>query len=152
MQYSASMRARFSRPLIFWLSATLMTAMGCRKQTLDTSIPPSARAIGGSMTGDPASLQLDDGQWVMPAKNYASTRFTGLDEINTQNVRRLGVAWTFSTGMVAGHEAAPLVVGSTMFVVTPFPNIVYAFDLSQPGAPVKWQYDPKPPGAAKGVA
>ena len=102
--------------------------------------------------GDPATLQQDDGQWVMPAKNYASTRFSGLDEINVQNVSRLGVSWTFSTGMVAGHEAAPLVVGSTMFIVTPFPNIVYAFDLSSPGAPIKWQYDPKPPGAAKGVA
>ena len=97
-------------------------------------------------------LQQDDGQWVMPAKNYASTRFSSLDEINAQTVSRLGVSWTFSTGMVAGHEAAPLVVGSTMFVVTPFPNIVYALDLSRPGAPVKWQYDPKPPGASKGVA
>ena len=33
--------------------------------------------------------------------------------------------------------------------MTPFPNIVYAFDLTQPGAPMKWQYDPKPLGAAK---
>src|SRR4029078_1866566 len=47
---------------------------------------------------------------------------------------------------------APLVVGSTMFIVTPFPNIVYAFDLSKPGAPIRWQYDPKPVGASKGVA
>jgi lanthanide-dependent methanol dehydrogenase len=126
---------------------------GCTRQTLDTSTPDSARALGGSLTStDPAALQNDDGQWVMPAKNYSSTRFSGLDEINTQNVRQLGVSWTFSTGMVAGHEAAPLVVGATMFIVTPFPNIVYAFDLSKPGAPIKWQYDPKPAGAAKGVA
>ena len=134
------------------LAALLALAIpGCRKQTLDTSRPDSARPLGGT-TGDPASLQQDDGQWVMPAKNYASTRFSSLDEINAQNVNRLGVSWTFSTGMVAGHEAAPLVVGSTMYVVTPFPNIVYALDLSRPGGPVKWQYDPKPLGASKGVA
>jgi PQQ-dependent dehydrogenase (methanol/ethanol family) len=108
--------------------------------------------LGGTLAGDPASLQRDDGQWVMPAKDYASTRFSGLDEINVQTVSRLGVSWTFSTGMVAGHEAAPLVVGGTMFIVTPFPNIVYAIDLTRPGAPIKWQYDPKPPGASKGVA
>jgi PQQ-dependent dehydrogenase (methanol/ethanol family) len=132
--------------------ALALASAACQKQTLDTSAPASARPLGGSLAGDPAALQQDDGQWVMPAKNYAATRFSGLDEINTQNVRQLGVSWTFSTGMVAGHEAAPLVVGSTMFVVTPFPNIVYAFDLSQPGAPIKWQYDPKPLGAAKGVA
>jgi PQQ-dependent dehydrogenase (methanol/ethanol family) len=139
-----------------WSGVTLaallaLTIPGCRKRTLDTSRPDSARAFSGTV-GDPVSLQQDDGQWVMPAKNYASTRFSSLDEINVTNVSRLGVSWTFSTGMVAGHEAAPIVVGSTMYVVTPFPNIVYALDLSRPGAPVKWQYDPKPPGAAKGVA
>jgi len=88
----------------------------------------------------------------MPAKNYASTRFSGLTEITTENVRQLGVAWTFSLGTVNGAEAAPLVVGDTMYVVTPFPNILYALDLSKPGAPPKWSYDPEPLGAAKGVA
>jgi lanthanide-dependent methanol dehydrogenase len=135
------------------MAAVMLAAGGCRGQTLDTSSPASARVLGGSLsTADPAALQQDDGQWIMPAKNYASTRFSGLDEINTANVGQLGVSWTFSTGVVSGHEAAPLVVGATMFLVTPFPNIVYAFDLSQPGAPIKWQYDPKPLGAAKGVA
>ena len=51
------------------------------------------------------------------------------------------MSWTFSTGMGAWHEAAPLVGGSTMFIVTPFPNMVYAFDLSQASAPMRWQYD-----------
>ena len=108
----------------------VLSSTACNKQTLDTSTPASARAVGGSLSAaDPAELQKDDGQWVMPAKNYSSTRFSGLDEINTGNVRQLGVSWTFSTGMVSGHEAAPLVVGSTMFLATPFPNILYAFDL-----------------------
>jgi PQQ-dependent dehydrogenase (methanol/ethanol family) len=147
------MEMRTSRCLAHALVAALAVLIaGCQKQTLDTSLPASARALGGTLAGDPASLQRDDGQWVMPAKDYASTRFSGLDEINVQTVSRLGVSWTFSTGMVAGHEAAPLVVGGTMFIVTPFPNIVYAIDLTRPGAPIKWQYDPKPPGASKGVA
>ena len=51
---------------------------------------------------------------------------------------------TFDTGNAKGHEAAPLVVGDTMYVVTPFPNILYALDLTQPGAPLKWKYEPKP--------
>ena len=88
----------------------------------------------------------------MAAKDYASTRYSTLGDINTTNVTRLHVAWTFSTGVVAGQEAAPLVVGSTMFIVTPFPNWVVALDLTRPGAPVKWRYDPAPLAAAKGVA
>jgi PQQ-dependent dehydrogenase (methanol/ethanol family) len=137
-----------------WLVVAMMamTLASCQRRPSDARGPASARALGGSVKGDPATLAQDDGQWVMPAKNYASTRFSGLNEINTQNVSHLGVSWTFSTGMVAGHEAAPLVVGDTMFVVTPFPNIVYAFDLTRPGAPMKWHYDPEPLGAAKGVA
>jgi PQQ-dependent dehydrogenase (methanol/ethanol family) len=131
--------------------AAAIGAAGCQKQTIDTSTPASSRAIAGKF-GDTAALQQDDGQWVMPAKNYAATRFSGLTEINTENVHQLGVAWTFSTGTVTGNEAAPLVVGDTMYVVTPFPNILYALDLNKPGAPAKWSYDPKPLGAAKGVA
>src|SRR5207237_10809669 len=100
-----------------------------------------------------AELQQDDGQWVMPAKNYASTRFSALNQIDAGNVKNLRVAWTFSTGHDRGEEAAPLVVNNTMYVVTPFPNILYALDLTQPGAPVKWSYKPKNlNNAAKGIA
>jgi PQQ-dependent dehydrogenase (methanol/ethanol family) len=117
----------------------------------------TASASGSPLKGavsepDLLKLQQDDGQWVMAAKNYASTRYSTLDEINLQNAGRLKVAWTFSTGVVSGHEAAPLVVGSTMYVVTPFPNLVYALDLSRPGGPMKWKYDPRTLSAAKGVA
>ena len=119
----------------------------------------SAQQASSSSSSSPAprpaatpDVRPDDGQWLTAAKDDANTRFSGLDEINTGNASRLRVAWTFSTGITLGHEAAPLVVGSTMYLVTPYPNIVFALDLSRPGAPVLWQYDPKPPGAAKGVA
>ncbi|MGN6549716.1 MAG: outer membrane protein assembly factor BamB family protein, partial [Pararhizobium sp.] len=94
----------------------------------------------------------DDGQWVMPAKNYASTRYSALSEIKPGNVGRLQVAFTFSTGVDRGQEASPLVVDQTMYVLTPYPNILYALDLTKPGAPVKWKYAPKPEAAAQGVA
>jgi PQQ-dependent dehydrogenase (methanol/ethanol family) len=93
-----------------------------------------------------------DAQWTVPAKNYASTRYSGLSQITAANVGRLSLAFTFSTGVNRGHEAAPLVVGHTMYIVTPFPNILYALDLSQPGAPLKWKFEPRPAAAAQGVA
>jgi alcohol dehydrogenase (cytochrome c) len=97
-------------------------------------------------------LEADDGQWVRPAKDYASTRYSSLDQINTKNAKELKLAFTFSTGMTRGHEAAPLVVGSTMYIVTPFPNNLYALDLTKPGAPMKWVYEPLPTPASQGVA
>lgn len=88
-------------------------------------------------------LQNDPGQWALPGKNYALTRYSELNQVTTDNVKNLKVAWTFSTGVLRGHEGAPLVVGDTMYLVTPFPNIVYALDLTRPGAPIKWKYEPQ---------
>ena len=96
--------------------------------------------------------QADDGQWVMAPKNYASTRYSTLAEITTDNVKNLKTAFTFSTGTTHGNEAAPLVVNNTMYIVTPFPNDLYALDLTKPGAPVKWVYQPSPAASAQGVA
>ncbi|WP_352606887.1 methanol/ethanol family PQQ-dependent dehydrogenase [Mesorhizobium sp. M0488] len=110
--------------------------------------PASDAAIKPPVSAAPA----DDGQWTMPAKNFASTRYSELAEITEDNVKNLQVAFTFSTGVNKGQEAAPLVVGSTMYIVTPFPNVVYALDLSRPGAPMKWKYEPNPEPAAQGVA
>src|SRR3712207_474971 len=87
----------------------------------------------------PSAAPPEDGQWTMPAKNFASTRYSDLPEITSDNVKNLQVAFTFSTGVNRGQEAAPLVVGGTMYVLSPYPNILYALDLTQPGAPLKWQ-------------
>ena len=116
------------------------------------STASGAGSVSGRLAQSLTAAERDHGQWTMAPGDYGNTRFSQLNEISTSNVSAMKVAWTFSTGVLAGHEAAPLVVGSTMYIVTPFPNFVYALDLTQPGAPVKWKYDPAPLGAAKGVA
>jgi lanthanide-dependent methanol dehydrogenase len=98
-----------------------------------------------------SALPTDDGQWVMPAKDYANTRFSSLNEINTGNAGQLRLKWTFSTGATRGHEAAPLIVNNTMYYVGPYPNKLFALDLTQNGA-LKWEYNPNPVPAAQGVA
>ena len=113
---------------------------------------PVVTPLAGRSNGGAIVAQAEDGQWFMPAKNYASTRFSGLNEITTDNVRNLHLAWTFETGILRGQESAPLIVNNTMYVVTPFPNILYALDLTKPGAPMKWIYRPGPIAAAQGVA
>src|SRR4051794_26080366 len=97
-------------------------------------------------------MEPDDGQWIRPAKDLASTRYSSLDQVNTGNVKTLKLAWTFSTGLLRGHEAAPLVVNNTMYLVTPWPNLLYALDLTQPGAPVKWKFDPGTVPESQGMA
>lgn len=84
---------------------------------------------------EPPSSDITDSQWIMPAKNYASARFSEESQINVTNVKQLQAAWTFSTGVLHGHEAAPLVVNGTLYIITPYPNILYALDLREPGGP-----------------
>jgi PQQ-dependent dehydrogenase (methanol/ethanol family) len=100
-----------------------------------------------------ASAQTgSDGEWTMPAKDYASTRFSSLAQITRANATRLRPVWTFSTGVLAGHQGQPLVVKNTMYVVTPWPNVLYAFDLTQEGYPLKWKYRPDVSPNAIGMA
>jgi PQQ-dependent dehydrogenase (methanol/ethanol family) len=92
------------------------------------------------------------GDWPMPARDFSNTRYAPLADINIANVGSLRLASTFSTGVSRGHQAAPIVVGDTMYVVTPYPNIVYALDLSKPGLLLRWKFEPKPDPFAQGVA
>jgi alcohol dehydrogenase (cytochrome c)/methanol dehydrogenase (cytochrome c) subunit 1 len=89
------------------------------------------------------TLQKDPGQWVIQRGNYAGWGYSPLNQINTSNAKNLKVAWTFSTGALRGHEGAPLVVGTTMFVHSAYPNHVYALDLTQQPYKIKWSYTPK---------
>src|SRR5438093_12652660 len=61
--------------------------------------------------------------------------------INTSNVGKMQVAWTFSTGVLRGHEGSPLVVDGTMYLHSPFPNKVFARDRDT--QKMKWKYEPK---------
>jgi PQQ-dependent dehydrogenase (methanol/ethanol family) len=109
--------------------------------------------VAGSAGGQaPRTAGQDGGQWTMPAKDYAATRYSGLTQINPVTARRLRALWSFSTGVLGGHEGQPLVVNNTMYVVTPYPNVAYAFDLTQEGYPLKWKYRPNVNSAAIGIA
>ena len=106
--------------------AATLTVLGCL-----AVLPP-----------EPAVAQGSDGEWTMPGKDYSSTRYSKLAQITSANATRLRPVWTFSTGVLAGHQGQPLVVKNTMYVVTPWPNVLYAFDLTQEGYPLKWKYRP----------
>jgi lanthanide-dependent methanol dehydrogenase len=94
---------------------------------------------GSSVSLSEAAANPDN--WAMPALNYANSRYSSLKQINDSNANQLQVAWTFSTGVLRGHEGQPLVVGDTMYLVSPFPNTVYALDLNN-NERILWQYTP----------
>jgi len=113
-----------------------------------------AAAASNTQTAGPAhhGAPGQDGQWLMPAGDYAATRYSRLADITPQNAKSLHPVWSFSTGVLGGHEGQPLVVGDTMYVVTPWPNVLYAFDLGREGYPLRWKYRPEVSANALGVA
>jgi lanthanide-dependent methanol dehydrogenase len=130
---------QLTRPIA--LLSLLLAGIGGQASAQGSRADPPATAAG-----------KDDGQWTMPGKDYSSSRFSGLTQITAANAKRLRPVWSFSTGVLGGHEGQPLVVNHTMYVVTPYPNVVYAFDLTQEGYPLKWKYRPMVSGSAIGIA
>ena len=115
-----------------------------RKELLATFLGSVAAltASGALASEELIKMSQNPKDWVMPAGDYANTRYSKLNQINVTNVGKLQVAWTFSTGVLRGHEGGPLIIGNMMYVHTPFPNNVYALDLAQDGK-IVWKYEPK---------
>ncbi|MEO5697852.1 MAG: PQQ-binding-like beta-propeller repeat protein, partial [Burkholderiaceae bacterium] len=83
----------------------------------------------------------DSKNWAVQAGDMFNQRYSKLNQINTGNVGKLQVAWTFSTGVLRGHEGSPLVIGDMMYLHSPFPNKVFAIDLNT--QKIVWKYEPK---------
>ncbi|MER9443725.1 methanol/ethanol family PQQ-dependent dehydrogenase [Mesorhizobium sp. M0340] len=99
-------------------------------------------AYTASANEDLAKLASDAKNWAMQTGDYANTRYSKLNQITADNVKNLQVKWSFSTGVLRGHEGGPLIIGDVMYVHTPFPNNVYALDLKNDGK-ILWKYEPK---------
>ena len=115
------------------------------RKILSTTCLSAAAVLAAGMASandELAKLSQDAKQWVMQAGNFANTRYSTLKQINTDNVGKLQVAWSFSTGVLRGHEGGPLVIGDMMYVHTPFPNTVYALNLKDENK-IVWKYEPK---------
>jgi len=142
---------RASSALLKW-GLVAGCGLSCQKHAEINPKPEHAPLAGASAARLRAGSASEDGQWPMPGKNYENTRFSGLNELNRDNAKDLRLVWTQKTGVERGHEAAPLAVADTLFVVTPYPNHLLAFDLRKPGSPPKWTFIPETVPAAQGVA
>ena len=113
-----------------------------KKFTVSAAALLVASSTAGFANDSVMAIAEDPTQWGIQTGDYANTRYSELDQIDTSNVGDLQVAWTFSTGVLRGHEGSPLVVDGIMYVHTPFPNNVYALDLNDDGK-ILWRYEPQ---------
>lgn len=98
-----------------------------------------------------SEMAQDPSNWVMTGRNYSAQNYSEMTEINKENVSQLRASWSFSTGVLHGHEGTPLVIGDRMYVHSPYPNTVFALDLNDPGR-IVWQNEPKQNPTSRTVA
>ena len=70
---------------------------------------------------DSASIKANtatSNDWPTIGLDYAETRFSKLNQINTDNVKKLGLAWSYPLESSRGVEATPLVVDGIMIEAT----------------------------------
>jgi PQQ-dependent dehydrogenase (methanol/ethanol family) len=121
-----------------------MGGFAMRKMQLATCLGVMAAFGAGAANANDELIKMTQNpkDWVMPTGDYANTRYSKLNQITAANVGKLQVAWTFSTGVLRGHEGGPLVIGDLMYVHAPFPNTVYALNLKDENK-IVWKYEPK---------
>lgn len=96
-------------------------------------------------------LSKSNENWVTTGRDYSENNYSPMTQINKENVKQLRSAWSFSTGVLHGHEGTPLVVNGIMYIHSPFPNATYALDLKDPGK-IIWEHKPKQDPTARSVA
>ncbi|NUP54241.1 MAG: PQQ-dependent dehydrogenase, methanol/ethanol family, partial [Gemmatimonadaceae bacterium] len=90
----------------------MLAACGRGGPAAGTKAATAGTTVAGTRIAAPRTGAA--GEWPMPAADYANSRFSDLDQITAANAKNLHAAWTFSTGVLRGHEGSPLVVQNTM--------------------------------------
>ena len=111
---------------------------------LTSCVGAAAALVASSASGNEQLQKMSQNpkEWVMPTGDYSNSRYSQLKQITADNVGKMQVAWTFSTGVLRGHEGGPLIIGDVMYVHGPFPNPVFALDLNNDGK-ILWKYEPR---------
>jgi quinohemoprotein ethanol dehydrogenase len=99
------------------------------------------KAVTTAIDGDAIKANTGTSKdWPMVGLDYGETRFSKLNQINTDNVKNLGLAWSYNLDSSRGVEATPIVVDGIMYVTAPW-SVVHAVD-ARTGKKI-WTFDPE---------
>ncbi|HKU06878.1 MAG TPA: PQQ-dependent dehydrogenase, methanol/ethanol family, partial [Bradyrhizobium sp.] len=114
---------------------------GASSQTPAKGSPEHIKAVTSAVDG--ASIRANtamSNDWPTIGLDYAETRFSKLSQITADNVKKLGLVWSYPLESSRGVEATPLVVDGIMYVTASW-SVVHAID-ARTGKRL-WSYDPK---------
>ena len=129
-------------------------ALGLYACTDDTASrgPGAGDAAASTAPATPRAAAVDEarllaaekepGQWMSYGRTYEEQHWTPLDQVTTQNIGELGLAWFADIPLNRGQEATPLFVDGVLYLSSSWSN-VFAYDAAT-GRQL-WRYDPEVP-------
>jgi PQQ-dependent dehydrogenase (methanol/ethanol family) len=136
-------------PLTTRTSAALLILTGvfaCQSRGPEPAADPGPVATPAVGAARLLAADTEPGSWMSYGRTYSEQRFSPLDQIDTETVSNLGLAWSFDLETKRGIEATSIVVDGVMYTTSAW-SIVHALD-ARTGKPL-WRYDP---GVAKDKA
>ena len=85
----------------------------------------------------------DAQNWLHYGRDYQTTRYSPLTQINRDNVKKLRPAWNLSFGVLEGQDSQAVAVNGMVYVTTSF-NKVIAVDAVS--GKTQWKYERELPG------
>src|SRR5579871_4270188 len=121
-----------SMPTFRWFAVLTLLGVCAGAQTVvDTAALKNAGTAADEFSGN----------WLTYGKSQGETRYSPLKQIDTSNVKRLGLAWTYTLGAGGGNqEGTPLVWNNTIYGITTW-SVVFALD-GRTGKEL-WRWDPE---------
>lgn len=145
---------------ILLLTILVLSIYGCSKSTppvpaarvgelaaVGVAQPPDGTTAAAVTASRIIKTDEEPGNWLTHGRTYSEQRFSPLDDISSDNVDGLGLAWSYPLGLYRGIEATPLVIDGVMYTTGAW-SVVFALDAAT--GKLLWKYDPKVP-KAKGV-
>jgi quinohemoprotein ethanol dehydrogenase len=115
-------------------------AMSCGGALAEDLTPAKIKAATGAVDG--AFIKgntASSHDWPTIGLDYAETRFSKLQQITSENVKGLGLVWSYNLESERGVEATPVVVDGIMYQTASW-SVVHAID-ARSGKKI-WTYDP----------
>lgn len=116
------------RPALCW---ALLCGLGMGWSVPGVAAPVDRAAI---------SAELPGSDWLAYGRNYSEQRFSPLQQINSQNISELGLAWALDLPEATSLVSTPLVKDGVIYFSATH-SVVHAVD-ARSGKQL-WRYDPK---------
>lgn len=100
------------------------------------SVSAQAIEVDNALLAD----ESDGAQWPAFGRTFSERRYSPLDEINTGNVNRLGLAWSLDLDGLWNMSTVPVAVDGVIYFAAGY-SVVHAVDAAS--GKLLWKYDPK---------